>query len=368
MSICCGVSRRLVQTKPMASCILLYFAFSQFMIFFHSSNAASRLVNSSRITLQEPAFSTSAGIECNSIAKSQQPTTVRTIRKYPVGEFPFHPVIPPSQWVEWKPVSDRRIKLPYPIFVTSLPKSGTTSIWKYFLCGDQAASHNWILKRGQEASSLSGVCIEENVALGRPPFENCGNYDIYTDTGYLNYAHDTGERCYYPSIDALQPIYASYPNATFVNVVRDSKYWYSSLRNFSSASLFVRMRLCNATGFPDGQSSAEDFIRFYENHNEMIRKFVRDRPSLTYVEVQLESPETGKILQEQSGIPASCWKKCKPENQQCDTTDDARNIPVKRRDKVQKTQQQQSIAKTPKKNFMQKGMINGVRQKKDKKR
>jgi hypothetical protein len=135
---------------------------------------------------------------------------------------------------------------------------------------------------------------------------------------YINYDHDKGEECYFPSIDGLEAIYLSYPNSTFVNIVRDTESWYESLKKWSHSSLFVRFRLCNATGFPSGPASRDDFLRFYEGHNAMIRQFVNDRPSLTYVEVKLEDPETGRILSEASGISEDCWKKCKPEERLCE--------------------------------------------------
>lgn len=142
--------------------------------------------------------------------------------------------------------------------------------------------------------------------------------DLPPHPQYLNYDHDPGLQCFFPSIDGLDAIYNSYPNATFMNVVRDTEAWYTSLKTWSHSSLFVRFRLCNATGFPNGQSTREDFMAFYEAHNEMIRQFVRDRPSLTYIEVKLESPDTGRILEEKTGISADCWKKCKPEERHCE--------------------------------------------------
>ena len=242
----------------------------------------------------------------------------------------------------WKPYSSTVLsKVSYPIFVPSLPKSGTTSIWKYFKCGYQAACHNWIQGSVPGAkSSLLGKCMEQNIQKAVPPFQNCGPYDVYTDSGvrdgkqclffchfcfrrvcrtivrlwsescsntcctivlsflftgahvltpmiflknnqYLNYDHDIGEQCFYPSIDGLDAIYESYPTITFVNVVRNTEAWYNSIRNWSQASLFVRLRLCNATGFPDGQSTKKDIMKMYDNFNNMIRQFVKDRPSIT---------------------------------------------------------------------------------------
>jgi hypothetical protein len=133
----------------------------------------------------------------------------------------------------------------------------------------------------------------------------------------LNYDHDIGERCFYPSIDGLDAIYESYPTITFVNVVRNTEAWYHSIRTWSAASLFVRLRLCNATGFPDGQSTKEEIMQMYDNFNNMIRQFVKDRPSITYIEVQLESNSTGQLLQEATGIDSACWKVCRPQDRHC---------------------------------------------------
>jgi hypothetical protein len=101
-------------------------------------------------------------------------TDVRTVRK-----------IQQRTKQTWKPYSSTVLsQVSYPIFVPSLPKSGTTSIWKYFKCGYQAACHNWIQGTAPgEKSSLLGKCIENNILQNVPPFENCGPYDVYTDSG-----------------------------------------------------------------------------------------------------------------------------------------------------------------------------------------
>jgi hypothetical protein len=101
---------------------------------------------------------------------------------------PYRPMISPPQQepepVEWKVRSEVTLKeLTYPVFMTSMPKSGTTSLWKFFQCGNQKSSHNWIKKRSSSKSTLSGQCIQENIVAGKPPFHNCGDFDVFTDTG-----------------------------------------------------------------------------------------------------------------------------------------------------------------------------------------
>lgn len=153
---------------------------------------------------------------------------------------------------------------------------------------------------------------------------------------YLSYAHDSGEECYFPSIEGLEAIYHSYPNATFVNVIRNAQDWFTSLQKWSHASLFVRFRLCNATGFPNGQSTTSDFYDFYEWHNNLIRQFVRDRPSINYIEVQLESPDTGHLLEDRTGIPSQCWKQCRPDSVLCEQDKDDETKVARRRLSYQK--------------------------------
>lgn len=62
----------------------------------------------------------------------------------------------------------------------------------------------------------------------------------------------------------------------------------------------------------------------YDGHNAMIRQFVADRPSLTYVEAKLEAPETGTILAEATGIDVACWRRCKPQERTCEETGGAK--------------------------------------------
>jgi hypothetical protein len=85
--------------------------------------------------------------------------------------------------IAWRRQSKLEIKVPYPIFVTSLPKTGTTSIFKYFRCGGVRSSHNWVSQPGTKKTSTAGKCIQANIVAGFPPFEGCGAVDLFSDTG-----------------------------------------------------------------------------------------------------------------------------------------------------------------------------------------
>lgn len=121
---------------------------------------------------------------CDSVGENSQSLPSRG----QVGVFPrrkpSNRTVPLSWSSDWKPFSPKiRPRLSYPVFVTSLPKSGTTSIWKFFKCGQLLASHNWIQKVNTTVSTMAGKCIQQNILEGQPPFQDCGAYDVYTDTG-----------------------------------------------------------------------------------------------------------------------------------------------------------------------------------------
>ena len=119
--------------------------------------------------------------------------------------------------------------------------------------------------------------------------------------------HLNNIQCFYPLIDALEEVYTAYPNATFLFVVRETDAWLNSIQSYHDGFIMEVWKRCRTEGFPGLDGNLEDFREFYEWHKEMIRNFALERPSLTYIEVELESSETGDILQEQIGIDASCW-------------------------------------------------------------
>lgn len=50
---------------------------------------------------------------------------------------------------------------------------------------------------------------------------------------------------------------------------------------------------------------------FYNQHVQSIRDFAAQHSSqITYVEVPLDSQETGQLLEKQIGISKECWKHC----------------------------------------------------------
>jgi hypothetical protein len=212
--------------------------------------------------------------------------------------------------------SHGRNKLPAPVFVLSLPKSGTTTTQKYFNCGQQKTASHYVATLNNGKLVTHGACLERNIKRNRPMLEGCGDFLAWTDMGsyYKEKVNGTTtHQCFFPSVHGLEQIAKDYPRASILLVVRESRAWYQSAKDWSQGSLLKRMgKFCS--GFPDDASGndARAWMDFYEAHTKSIRRFAREHPSLTYVEVSLESPDTAHILEERVGISATCWGDCKP--------------------------------------------------------
>jgi hypothetical protein len=208
--------------------------------------------------------------------KSLQPRNISTASEEPPSPFPAP------------------IKVPLPIFVASLYKSGTTTTHSYFECGGQRSVH-WTDTDGHR----TGKCIRENILVGREPFQGCGDYDVWSDNSWM---------CWDPSVSDLDAIYQAYPNATILLTVRDSYAWINSVMHWGK--LLRRLGECHNLwpGQPrNRQITPEDIRKFYLWQIQHVRDFAATHPSMTFLEVSLESNETASLLEERIGIPASCW-------------------------------------------------------------
>ena len=70
-----------------------------------------------------------------------------------------------------KKTKKANLKVPTPIFVPSLPKSGTTTTHQYFQCGGQSSAH-LAARSGKDIFKI-GRCAQRNVMAGRAPFSGC---------------------------------------------------------------------------------------------------------------------------------------------------------------------------------------------------
>lgn len=208
----------------------------------------------------------------------------------------------------------RRPKIaPLPIFVASLPKSGTTSAHKYFICGGRHRS----MHTGGYCGRL-GQRIETNIKLGKRPFDNCSQFDAFSDAGYLkvNYTNPNASHCYYPSLNGgLEAMYQAYQNFTVLLVVRNETEWVQSVKGWYGLKhrwSYCRFGGNSSTQFPGPGAPDEEWESFYIDHANGVEDFATRHPSINFLRVKLEDEDAGYKLEEVFNISSSCWKKCKP--------------------------------------------------------
>jgi hypothetical protein len=203
-----------------------------------------------------------------------------------------------------------QLKAPLPIFDASLFKSGTTTAHQYFLCGGQRSVHHGfpypLHKMIPARFKKIGFFIRNNVRKGRPPFAGMG-YDVFHEPGI----QEGDDHCWHPSVHALEEIYQAYPNSTILQIVRPADKWVRSLKRYKKGAVMRRVGSCTCKNFPrdlyGDDLTDENFADFYTQQVERVRDFANSHPSLNYVEVELEDPDIGKILEDRVGIEASCW-------------------------------------------------------------
>jgi hypothetical protein len=275
------------------------------------------------------------------------------------------PIVPAAerQWLEAKrrkqgpPKQIIPFKLPLPIFVLNLPKSGTQSIYDYFAkCGSgngggigkHWVAHYWI----QRFQSKVGRCLADNVWNDRPMAQGCGEaklsgYAIYTDAG-LMWSEEGGidnknnqtlssssstRKCFFPGVHGLENIAKYYPHATILHFPRNVTQWVESSSHWNHlltrydtfcgglpevmnvGSVHNATTTTTTTSPTEGEyqpkhpaTTETEWMRWYHAYTQRIRDFVKHHSSLTYVESPLEDINgTAHYLQDLTGIPASCY-------------------------------------------------------------
>lgn len=189
---------------------------------------------------------------------------------------------------------------PNPTIVVGFPKAGTSSIAAYFRCGGiENIAHHRCNNRA------CGAIIQKNVEARRNPFVQTGRRDVYVQIDVeLNV--EKGLPCYFPQVEALHEIHRAHPNSTFLLNTRNVDDWVHSVREW--AGMGRRLAICNITGLPPGVGTEYgDLKAFYLAQIDRIHRFVDQYPSHPLVEIPIDSPEAGYILQGAFGIDSRCW-------------------------------------------------------------
>ena len=161
-------------------------------------------------------------------------------------------------------------KLPLPIFVMNMPKSGSTTIHQFFSCGigKLFSVHHTYNKKymDQEKSkrlsfdmTVVASCLGHNLMNDKPLIDGCGGFSVWTDAGsvvwdqtgdiamVLDYpppqskvlTKDENDKaphrnwCFYPGVHALDNIGKYYPYATILHLPRNSTDWVRSSTGWS---------------------------------------------------------------------------------------------------------------------------------------
>ena len=170
-----------------------------------------------------------------------------------------------------------------------MPKSGTTTIADLYKCGGyQHVSHQ------QCGKQTCARCIWTNLQRHRSPFHGCDSYSVYAQLD------DDGKDgfCFFPQRN-LSLLHASYPDSTFVLNTRNPIHWINSVNNWND----LRKRLARCNLGPYNFRSDAELIRFYEDHNEYVRRFSKMH-NHSLIEVDIEG--NMRALATWSGIKPSC--------------------------------------------------------------
>jgi len=224
------------------------------------------------------------------------------------------------------------LKLPRPVILLGMMKSGTTSVYDFFKCADVPSTHYCCspgatdhppchpagTPANETNDHLCGYCIKNNISRGRPPLEGCGDdaTEVYAQMdcemggwrrdARTNETVHTPMYLYMPQITALDALHAHYPDATFILNLRDPVRWESSVRNwFQLKGRFKKTHLPEY-GYPRGTVALQEF---YVNHTKRVRDFVKTHPSHALVEVNIEEENAGDVMAEAFGLSPSCWGK-----------------------------------------------------------
>lgn len=168
----------------------------------------------------------------------------------------------------------------YPVLNMGFPKTGSTSLHKFFQCAGLSSSH-W--KCGK---SFCGLCIKNNVVASKPPLLGCGKTDVWTQLDVEN----PPSECYFPQIQATEQLHKYYPHSTWLLPRRPYQDWLRSMHHWHSMDQRIHKCLPKVS---DLQALLEDHVAFIRSFNHTI------------IEFNISSPEP--LFKAFPNIKRSCW-------------------------------------------------------------
>ena len=189
--------------------------------------------------------------------------------------------------------------LPTPILLVGMPKTGTSTIHEFFKQSGYRSSHYKCTN-----DLYCGLCIRVAVEQAKPALKTCGDYEVWAQMDFENLGN-----CHFPQITNLQALHQEAPNATMVLSLRNMTRWVRSVRHWmGGGQISMAARLAKCKGGPDSKA-AEDLIKWHHDHITRIREFVQKHPSHRLVEINIEDPMAGDIMESYFGSasPARNW-------------------------------------------------------------
>ena len=202
-----------------------------------------------------------------------------------------------------------------PIIVVGMMKAGTTSIFAYFKCGMRLKDYALLShydcnppkhrKREDVLPRMAcGRRMRNNIEVHKvEPFTGMDQFVLYAEID--GQGNDLGMTL--PQWTYLDQIHGQFPNATFVLNLRDPKHWMKSIDKWKDLrQRFIKIHIPPV--LPRGVGANDtDLELFYLAQAQRVRDFVADHPTHELVEVSIESPNAGQIMQDSFGITKECW-------------------------------------------------------------
>ena len=273
-------------------------------------------------------------------------------------------------------VAPDKLRLPKPIINVGFPKSGTSTIFSFFHCNGLKAQHWYCCEKQNHPGrthkhKLMSNCMLKNLVAKAPIFEDCGDYDVYTEINGPRHTHEnqhrtllddgtllsqfestsTKLRLFFPQHHRLDDIHQQYPNSTLIFNHRSVEAWIDSVQSWdknlqfqilnefyaqnSTRFLFENItnnegdgRLHPAEASSKNTSSNKKDIRglkkykatpftaqnmrksleiVYNYHLKYVRDWVGRHPSHALVEVDIVHENAGKSLAKSFGLNETCW-------------------------------------------------------------
>ena len=188
-----------------------------------------------------------------------------------------------------------------------MPKTGSTSIEKFFQCHNMSAGHWYVDAVDRSESHLIGDQTHACDVRGRPLLD-CGPcFDVHAQIDEVNPPF----HCFLPQITHLAGLFLDYGNATFLLPTRDARAWASSVQRwYGMGRRFTRCQL-PSVGAPRNTSTAA-LAQFYRTVTGRARAMLtraEQSHGLRWVEFDITDPSAAEILAGTvpgSGRPA-CW-------------------------------------------------------------